>query len=184
MFEDHNMLEEYARRSLEGSDWRVGCLFFDESNNCITESYIRMPGFNALREGIEEAQAREIVVVLRTCLKSFDTIQGMTYPSDISRAQFNTIAPILEGARKKTKPRTVDLYDVFNGLMYVVKTGCQWRPLPKDYPHWNTVHSYFRIWSETPKEETESVLTRVLKKIGRHRAYERWQEMLNHHGHS
>lgn len=107
----------------------------------------------------------------------------MTYPSDISRAQFNTIAPILEGVRKKTRPRTHDLYDVFNGLMYVVKTGCQWRALPKDYPHWNTVHSYFRMWSEIKEGETTSVLAQVLKKIGRTRTYEAWQEMLNHYGH-
>ena len=37
------------------------------------------------------------------------------YPSDISRKQFEQISPILENARKKTKPRTVDLYDVFCG---------------------------------------------------------------------
>lgn len=47
------------------------------------------------------------------------------YPSDISRKQFEHILPILESARNKTKPRTVDLYDVFCGLLYVVRTGCQ-----------------------------------------------------------
>ena len=40
------------------------------------------------------------------------------YPSDISRKQFEHILPILESARKKTKPRTVDLYDVFCSLLY------------------------------------------------------------------
>ncbi len=46
-----------------------------------------------------------------------------TYPSDISRKQFEHILPILESARKKTKPRTVELYDVFCGLLYVLRTG-------------------------------------------------------------
>ena len=105
----------------------------------------------------------------------------MTYPSDISRAQFKIIAPILEGARKKTRPRTLDLYDVFNGLMYIVKTGCQWRALPKDYPKWRTVHKYFQIWSEQIADNP-TVLDQVLKKIGRQRAYQKWQNMLHEHG--
>lgn len=106
----------------------------------------------------------------------------MKYPSDITRAQFNKIAPLLEGARKKTKPRKLDLYHVFNGLLYVVTTGCQWRALPKDYPKWRSVHNYFSIWSEIPESKAESVLTQVLKKISRRRAYEKWQKALNEHG--
>ena len=106
----------------------------------------------------------------------------MKYPSDITRTQFNKIAPILERARKKTKPRTLDVYNVFNGLLYVVRTGCQWRALPKDYPKFGTVHKYFRIWSEIPEGETESVLAQVLKKNGRVRAYQKWQKALHEHG--
>ena len=48
-----------------------------------------------------------------------------SYLSDISKEQFEHILPILESARKKTKPRTVDLYDVFCGLLYVLRTGLQ-----------------------------------------------------------
>ena len=105
----------------------------------------------------------------------------MKYPSDITKVQFNKIAPLLEGARKKTKPRTLDLYDIFNGLLYVVTTGCQWRALPKDYPKWKSVHYYFRVWSELDNKKT-SVLEEVLKKIGQRRAYEKWQKALNDHG--
>jgi hypothetical protein len=43
----------------------------------------------------------------------------MGYPSDISREQFEQIRAVLESVRKKTKPRQVDLYDVFCGLLYV-----------------------------------------------------------------
>ncbi len=53
-----------------------------------------------------------------------------SYPSDIDREQFNKIKPILESGRKKTRPRTVDLYDVICGISYVLKSGCQWRMLP------------------------------------------------------
>ena len=88
-----------------------------------------------------------------------------SYPSDISRKQFEHILPILESARKKTKPRTVDLYDVFCGLLYILRTGCQWRQLPHDFPKWRTVHSYFQKWSELD-EEGNSILHKELKKIG------------------
>jgi transposase len=50
----------------------------------------------------------------------------MRYSSDISREQFEQIREVLESARKRTKPRTVDLYDVFCGLLYVLKSGCQY----------------------------------------------------------
>lgn len=88
------------------------------------------------------------------------------YQSDISREQFERIRPLLESARKRTKPRTVDLYDVFNGVLYILKTGCQWRMLPKEYPKWRTVHEYFSIWREQQEETGKNLLEEVLKKIG------------------
>lgn len=56
------------------------------------------------------------------------------YPSDISREQFEQIRPLLESMRKKTKPRTVDLYEVFGAVLYLLKSGFQWRMLPGEYP--------------------------------------------------
>ncbi len=67
----------------------------------------------------------------------------------------------LESARKKTRPRKYDLYDVFCAVIYVVQGGIQWRMLPGDYPKWQTVYYYFRVWSE--KDETGvSILDKVL----------------------
>lgn len=71
------------------------------------------------------------------------------YPSDISRKQFRSIHSILEKARKKTKPRTVDLYEVFCGVLYVLKSGCQWRMLPEGFPAWQTCYAYWRKWTTT-----------------------------------
>lgn len=106
-----------------------------------------------------------------------------SYPSDISRAQFRRIKPLLEKARKRTKPRTLDLCDIFNAVLYVMKTGCQWRALPKDYPDYRSAHRYFRVWSEVRKGEDETTLGRVLKKIGRAGTYKKWQKTqdLFHH---
>ena len=89
-----------------------------------------------------------------------------SYPSDISREQFARILPTLASARRRTKPRTVDLYDVFCGVLYLLKSGCQWRMLPADFPDWRTCYQYFRQWSERPGPGQDSILERVLKKIG------------------
>lgn len=87
------------------------------------------------------------------------------YPSDISREQFEHIRPLLEGGRKKTRPRQVDLYEVFCALLYLLKGGCQWRMLPGDFPKWRTVYSYYERWRE-PGPDGISVLERALKKSG------------------
>ena len=93
-----------------------------------------------------------------------------SYPSDISREQFEQIRPLLESARKRTAPRKVDLYDVFCAVLYLLRSGCQWRMLPESFPKWRTVHSYFAIWSEPG--ENGSLLERALKKSGWRGPYE------------
>lgn len=88
------------------------------------------------------------------------------YESDIDEKQFARIQPLLESGRKKTKPRKVDLHAVFCAILYLLKTGCQWRNLPKEYPKWSTVYKYFRQWTEkSGSEEEESMLSKILKKI-------------------
>lgn len=86
-------------------------------------------------------------------------------PNDISREQFEQIHPLLESARKRTSPRRINLYEVFFAALYLLKDGCQWRMLPKEFPKWRTMHSYFTIWSE-PDKERMSLLERALKKSG------------------
>lgn len=106
-----------------------------------------------------------------------------TYPSDISREQFAKILPILEQARKKTRPREVDLYEVFCGVTYVLKSGCQWRMLPSDFPAWEVCYSYFSQWKYKPKQEQDSLLEEALKKCGWRGETKQWSERKNqlHH---
>ena len=93
------------------------------------------------------------------------------YASDISREKFEEIRPLLQSVRRRTKPTTVDLYEVFCAVLYLLRTGCQWRFLPSDFPKWRTVHSYFAKWSE-PGQDGISVLERALKKSGWRGPYE------------
>lgn len=92
-------------------------------------------------------------------------VRSKKYPSDITREQFAQIQRLLESARRRTKPRTVDLYEVFCAVLYLLRTGCQWRSLPGDFPKWRTVHSYFARWSQSD-ENGVSLLEQALKKSG------------------
>ena len=102
----------------------------------------------------------------------------VNYPSNISREEFEIIRWDLESARKTTKPRKIDLYDVFCAVLYVIKGGIQWRMIPSDFPKWTTVYFYFQIWSK-PQETGFSILENVLKKIGQSCAYARYAARQN-----
>ncbi|MDR2523124.1 MAG: transposase [Synergistaceae bacterium] len=64
------------------------------------------------------------------------------YDSDVSRERFNPISRDLEFLKKKTRPREVDLYDVFCAILYLLKNACSWRNLPHDFPNWKLVNYY------------------------------------------
>ena len=102
-----------------------------------------------------------------------------SYPSDISREQFALVLPILEPECRRTKPRMVDLYDVFCGVLYVLKSGCQWRMLPKDFPNWRTCYKYFQQWSEKSHPGADSLLEVLLKKVGWRGPRQQWSARKN-----
>ena len=102
------------------------------------------------------------------------------YQSDISGEQFARIEGLLLSARKKTKPRQVDLYDVFCAVLYVLKSGCQWDMLPSDFPAKSTVYTYFKPWKEKPTENEASLLEQALKKSGWRGSHQTWSERTNH----
>src|SRR6201994_2111831 len=72
-------------------------------------------------------------------------MRTQSYPSDVSDAQWALIEPhlpVYPGGR----PRKTDLRDVVDAILYVLRTGCQWRYLPKDFPPKSTVWRYFDEW--------------------------------------
>jgi len=69
------------------------------------------------------------------------------YPSDLTDAEWDLIKPLLPEARRGGRPRTANLREVMNAVRYVLRTGCQWRQLPKDFPPRSTVYNYFWEWS-------------------------------------
>lgn len=57
-----------------------------------------------------------------------------SYPSDLSREAFEGLRPLLESVRRQTKPQTVDLYEVLCGVLYLLKSGCQWADVAEGIP--------------------------------------------------
>lgn len=70
----------------------------------------------------------------------------MTYPSDLTDAEWHHIHPLLPPAKSIGKPREVDLRAVLDAIFYRADNGIKWRALPIDFPPWQTVYSYYRLW--------------------------------------
>jgi transposase len=79
-----------------------------------------------------------------------------TYPSDLSDARWELIEPVLSAWRFERRGRALDfgrppehdLRDIMDAILYVDRTGVQWRYLPHDFPHWNTGYGYFAKWQQ------------------------------------
>ena len=65
------------------------------------------------------------------------------YPSDLTDDQWPRIEPLIPEALPGGRPREVDMREVINAILYLNRTGCQWRALPHDLPPWGTVADYF-----------------------------------------
>ena len=68
------------------------------------------------------------------------------YPTDLTDRQWRRLEPRLPPAKPGGRPRRVDLREVMNAILYVLRNGITWRALPHDYPPWKTVHHYFSVW--------------------------------------
>jgi putative transposase len=71
------------------------------------------------------------------------------YPTDVTEAQWALLLAMLPARRWRPggpgRP-PYDLRCVINGMLYLLKTGCQWRMLPREFGKWNTIYGYFQRW--------------------------------------
>jgi transposase len=86
------------------------------------------------------------------------------YPSDITREQFEVIRYILENAKKTTRPREIELYEIYCAILYRKREGCRWRSMPHDFPKWQICYYHYNEWRKASEGE-ESVLDRVLREL-------------------
>ena len=80
-----------------------------------------------------------------------DTSSRKAYPTDLSDAQWELLEPLVLAFENRLRPgpaRAVDLREVVNTLLYLNRTGCQWRMLPHDLLPKSTVYDYFTKWRQ------------------------------------
>ena len=68
------------------------------------------------------------------------------YPSDLSNQEWELLAPLIPPAKPGGRPRRWPMRKMLNAVFYLLRSGCQWRMLPREFPPWSTVHHYFRLW--------------------------------------
>lgn len=69
-----------------------------------------------------------------------------SYPSDLSDAEWQLIEPLLPAPSAIGHPRDVALREVVDAIFYIQREGCTRRALPGDFPAWQTVYGYLRLW--------------------------------------
>jgi putative transposase len=85
----------------------------------------------------------------------------MTYPSDVTDAQWDLIKKHFETGNYG-KSRKHSHRELVNAVFYITKTGCQWRFLPRDFPPYSTVHSFY--WRAKQKGIWERMMKDLVKK--------------------
>jgi putative transposase len=68
------------------------------------------------------------------------------YQTDLSDAEWSCLESHLPAPKANGRPRIYPLREILDAIFYVVRSGCQWRLLPHDFPPWKTVYHYFRFW--------------------------------------
>ena len=68
-----------------------------------------------------------------------------TYPTDLKYTEWLLLMDFFPD-NPMGRPRKWEMWQIINAILYVVRTGCQWRMLPKDFAPWQTVYGYFRRW--------------------------------------
>ena len=72
---------------------------------------------------------------------------SQTYPTDLKYTEWMLIMDFFP-SNHMGRPRKWELWQILNAILYVVRTGCQWRMMPKDLPPWQTVYGYFWRWKK------------------------------------
>jgi len=92
------------------------------------------------------------------------------YTSDLTDAQWELVRPFIETAQHMGRLREVDLREVTNAVLYLLRTGCQWRNIPHDLPNWGTVRYYFDDWvrSGVLLRINDALREQAREQLGRH----------------
>jgi len=87
------------------------------------------------------------------------------YPSNVNDSQWAIVSKKFDLKRR----RKYELREIWNGISYIVKTGCQWRMLPGDFPQWKIVYYYFSVWRNKGVIEDihDSLVENIRRKVNK-----------------
>ena len=96
--------------------------------------------------------------------------QRKAYPSDLTDEQWALVEPHIPPERWGGRTREVDMREVLNGVLYLVRSGCAWRAIPHEFPNRSTCrHYYDRFRADGTWEKLHDALReRVRRAAGRH----------------
>ena len=91
------------------------------------------------------------------------------YASDLTDEEWALLEPVLPASKNFGRPREWPLRHVLDGIFYLLRSGCSWRLLPREYPPWRTVYGYFRSWRDSGLlEEMHRILREQVRlEVGR-----------------
>jgi putative transposase len=69
-----------------------------------------------------------------------------SYATDLSDGEWQILAPLIPSAKPGGRPRQVDIREVVNAILYLLRTGCSWEMIPHDFPPSGTIYYYFAQW--------------------------------------
>ncbi|HEX8236291.1 MAG TPA: IS5 family transposase [Abditibacteriaceae bacterium] len=94
----------------------------------------------------------------------------ITYEINLSDAEWSHLKHLIPGPKPGGRPASWCRRSILNGIFYLLRSGCHWRMMPREYPPWQTIYRYFRAWQATGVwEKINAILRERLRRAsGRH----------------
>lgn len=98
-------------------------------------------------------------------------VKTQRYPTDLTDSLWDIFQDLVPPAKPGGRPRSLDMREVVDGILYVTVTGSQWRMLPHDFPAWRSVYEYFVQWRDdgTWLRIHDTLRAKVRRQEGRHK---------------
>jgi len=137
--------------------------------------YLRAAGFvrhavkSSAKAALSAPEKRSNERRYRRSAKPPDAEHRRAYPSDVTDVEWLLLDALVPAPKTGGRTPIHDRREIVNAIFYVLRTGCQWRMLPHDFPPWETVYDYFRRWRDGGMWEqvNQALREKVRQRVGR-----------------
>src|SRR4029450_7840390 len=106
-----------------------------------------------LRGCLKSCRLRRVVVFPCAARSVEVTAPRRRYATDLSDREWALLAPLIPAPKPGGRPAVHDRRELVNAMLYWLRAGCAWRLLPHDFPPWQTVYHYWRVWRQQGRWE-------------------------------